>query len=156
MSKAPCVHWILAPEAQISPRFVLQAGTFEIQACRNLKCTEWPRNDHKHLNVKKAPCVQNSHTRGPNFTVFRSTVARFPDNRGFWFPHRVQWWILKIFKKRNVKFSKIQDSTFVRTTEKKIQKKCERIQKWFEGGVAFWNFSSHVKRNEKKSLKFQF
>ncbi len=38
---------------------------------------------------------------------------------------------------------KIQNCTFVRTTEKKIQKKFERIQKWFEGGVALWSFGSH-------------
>ncbi len=36
--------------------------------------------------------------------------------------------------KIKLKISKIQNSTFVRTTEKKIQKKFERIQKWFEGG----------------------
>ncbi len=34
----------------------------------------------------------------------------------------------------------MQNGTFVTTTEKKIQKKFEKIQKWFEGGVAFWKF----------------
>ena len=42
-----------------------------------------------------------------------------------------------------LKISKIQDSTFVRTTEKKIQKKFEKIQMWSEGGVAFWSVCSH-------------
>ena len=41
---------------------------------------------------------------------------------------------LKIVKNRNIKISKIQNSTFVKTTEKKIQ---EKIEKLFEGGVAF-------------------
>ncbi len=38
--------------------------------------------------------------------------------------------------------SKIQNSTFVRITKKNIQVKVETIQKWFEGGVAFWSFGS--------------
>ncbi len=39
------------------------------------------------------------------------------------------------------------------TNDKNIQKKFERIQKWYEGGVAFWSFGSHrshVKENEKQ------
>ncbi len=48
-----------------------------------------------------------------------------------------------ILKNQELKIAKIQDSTFLRTTEKKIKKKFERIQKWFEGGVAFWSFGSH-------------
>ena len=43
----------------------------------------------------------------------------------------------KIVTNQKLKISKIQNITFVRTTEKKNQKKFERIQKWFEGGVAF-------------------
>ncbi len=34
----------------------------------------------------------------------------------------------KILKNRKLEISKIQNSTFVRTTEKKIQKKFENIQ----------------------------
>ncbi len=52
----------------------------------------------------------------------------------------------------NLKFKKIKNSTFVRTTEKKIQEKVEKIQKWFEGGVAFWSLApigSYVNENEK-------
>ncbi len=46
-------------------------------------------------------------------------------------------------KKNNIEnskaltISKSQKSTFVRTTEKKIQKKFEMIERRFEGGVAF-------------------
>ncbi len=43
----------------------------------------------------------------------------------------------KIVKNRKLKISKIQNSTFVSTTEEKIQEKFEKIQKLFEGGVAY-------------------
>ncbi len=43
----------------------------------------------------------------------------------------VENWKLKISKIRN-------STTFLRTTKKKIREKFERIQKWFEGGVAVW------------------
>ncbi len=49
----------------------------------------------------------------------------------------------KIMKEQKLKISKIQKSTFVRTTEKKILKKNEKIQKWSEEGVAFCSFCSH-------------
>ncbi len=42
-----------------------------------------------------------------------------------------------IIKNQKLKISKIQNSTFARTTGKKFQKKTEMIQKCFEGGVAF-------------------
>ncbi len=51
-----------------------------------------------------------------------------------------------------LKIAKIQDSKFVRTTEKKIQKRFEKIQKWLED----WRFEvfapigSHINENEKK------
>ena len=38
---------------------------------------------------------------------------------------------------RELKISKIQNSNFVSITKKKIQQKFEKIQKLFEGGVAF-------------------
>ena len=40
----------------------------------------------------------------------------------------------KMFK---IGISNFKNSTFVRITEKKIQKKFEKIQNRFEGGVAF-------------------
>ncbi len=51
-------------------------------------------------------------------------------------------------EKKSWKIKKKKKKTFGRTTEKKIQKKFERIQKWFEGGVAFLNIGSHVNENE--------
>ena len=142
MSKIPCVHWILTPEAQISLCFALRPAVFKIQVFQKSKCTEWPQNDLKHLRVKSTLCTLNTNLWGPkfhsvslydqsfpryrifknrkcaqwpqndlnhwsvkctlctlnthpwgsNFTLFCSTVARFPDNWGFCFPDRVQWW----------------------------------------------------------------
>ncbi len=45
--------------------------------------------------------------------------------------------IQKFVKNRKLKISKIQNSTFVRTTEKKIPEKVEKIQRRFEGGIVF-------------------
>ncbi len=39
--------------------------------------------------------------------------------------------------------SNLQNSTFVMTIKKKIHEKFEEIQKWFKGGVVFWNIASH-------------
>ncbi len=46
VSKVPCIQWIHAPEAQISLRFALRSGVFEIQGCQKLEMhpmtPEWP------------------------------------------------------------------------------------------------------------------
>ncbi len=55
----------------------------------------------------------------------------------FGFPIVYKGEIKKFVKNLKLKISKIQNSTFVSTTEKKIQEKFEKIQKLFEGGVAF-------------------
>ncbi len=112
------------------------------------------------LNTKmsKVHCVHWILTPRPKFHSISLYVAHFSDNWGFWFPHRVQWWILKkIVKNRKLKVSKIQNRTFVRTTEKKIQKKSLK---------GFKNWSSVLKfslpsglmltKTKKKSLTFQF
>ncbi len=75
------------PDAQISIRFALRQAIFEIQVVKNRKCTEWPQNDLNHIPDKSYLYTLNTYPRGPNFTPFCSTVARFPDNRSFWFPH---------------------------------------------------------------------
>ncbi len=100
VSKVPCVHWILTPKAQISICFALRPGIFKIQACRKSEWTQWPQNDLNHWSVKSTLCTLNTHPQGPNFTPFRSTVTCFPDNWGFWFSHRVQWWKSKFVKNR--------------------------------------------------------
>ena len=79
VSKVPCVHWILAHEAQISLRFALRPANFEIQACQKRKCTQWPHDYLNHLRVKSTPCTLNTHPRGPNFNPFRSTTSHFRD-----------------------------------------------------------------------------
>ncbi len=38
---------------------------------------------------------------------------------------------------------KIQKQYFCEDNWEEIQEKVENIQKWFEGGVAFWSFGSH-------------
>ncbi len=45
------------------------------------ECTEWPQNYLNHLSVKSTLYTLNTHTRGPNFTPFRSTISRFRDTR---------------------------------------------------------------------------
>ncbi len=84
-----------------------------------------------------------------DFTPFCSTIARFPDNWGFWFLHRVQWWIWNFRKKNRFKSErqnfKNKNRSFVRTIEEKIQGKFGSFRLRFVclGGVAFWNFRSH-------------
>ncbi len=65
-------------------------------------------------------------------------VARFPDEV-FGFPIGYYGEFQKFVKNLKLKILKIQNSTFVRTTEKKIQEKFEiiLIPKQFEGGVPF-------------------
>ena len=44
----------------------------------------------------------NYHLRVPNFTLFCSNIARFPDNWGFFlFLYRLQWWSNLKFSKKN-------------------------------------------------------
>ncbi len=76
MSKVPCIHCILAPDAQISLRFALRPAIFGM-VVKNRKCTEWPQNDFKHLTVKSTLYTVNTHPQGPNCTPFCSTISQF-------------------------------------------------------------------------------
>ncbi len=80
------------------------------------------------------------------FSPFCSTIAPFLDNWGFWYSHRLQWWIWnfrnKIVKNRKVKISKIP-SALCENHWEEIQDKFENYWLWFVGGIAFWNFHSH-------------
>ena len=64
-----------------------------------------------------------------------------------------------MWKIQNSKFQKSKTVLFVKTPEKKIfQKMFERIQKRFEGGVAFWSFGSpesHVNETEQNCEKLK-
>ncbi len=51
-SSLPHILQVLNPEAQMLVPFVSWPAVFQIQGCWNYKCTEWPQNDHKHLNIK--------------------------------------------------------------------------------------------------------
>ncbi len=73
------------------------------------KCTEWPQNDLELKKAKGTLYMLKYYPRVPNFTPFCSTIARFPDNWGFWFLHRLQWWIW-YFRKRFVKNQKLKIS----------------------------------------------
>ena len=78
----------------------------------NRKCTEWLQNDFKHLTVKSTLHTLNTHNWDPNFTPFRSTVARFPDNWDFWFLIGYNDDFQKIFKTQKLKISKLQKRYF--------------------------------------------
>ncbi len=49
----------------------------------------------------------------------------------------------KIIKIQDLKISNIRKSNFARILEKNIQDKFDKIQDWFVGGVAFYNFGSN-------------
>ncbi len=51
-----------------------------------MKLGKWPKFQKLHV-------YNLDYSRVPNFTPFCSTIAPFPDTWGFWFLHRVQWWI---------------------------------------------------------------
>ena len=73
--------------------------------------------------------------------VLRSLVFQIIEVFGF--PIGYNGEFQKFVKNQKLKISKIPNSSFVRTIEKKIQEKFGNIQKWFEGGVAFWSFGSY-------------
>ncbi len=111
--ESTCIHWMLTPEAQISLRDAAQSTLYILnthtrgpnftpfsstryRVVENRKCTEWPQSDFTHLTVTGYLYTLNTYLGGTNFTQLRSTVACFPDNWAFWFPHSAQWWISKI------------------------------------------------------------
>ncbi len=75
----------------------------------NRKCTEWPQKDLELKKAKGTQYIYYNKPPVPNLTPFCSTIARFPDNWGFWFLHRLQWWIWN-FRKKFVKNQKLKIS----------------------------------------------
>ncbi len=59
----------------------------------NLSCSKWRQNDLECYKTKCIPCMLNYCPWVPNFNPFRSMIARFPHDWGFWFLYRLQWWI---------------------------------------------------------------
>ena len=111
----------------------------------NRKCPEWPQNDLKQLTFKSTLHTPNTNPRGPSFTPFRSTIARFPDNRGFWFLKAIVVNLIflktKSLKIRNPKFQKSQVHF------------CE--DHWEENSGQVWKLSAEICRRS-SILKFHF
>ncbi len=134
MSKVPCEHWILTPEVQISLSFALRPAIFEIQACPKSECAKWPQNDLNHLSVKSTLCNWIL-TPEAQISLFRSTVARSPDNWGFWGNKK------KSLKIGNSKFQKSKSVLLWGPLRRKFSKgwkafKSDLREEWrFEG---FW------------------
>ncbi len=109
------------PPCQNFTQFRSRTSYFRDTLVENRKCTEWPHDNLNHLPVK-------SYLYKPQRTKYHSvSLYSRSFSGGFWFPHRLQWWwwIRKFVKNQKLKISKIQNSTFVRPIEKKIQKKIE-------------------------------
>ena len=90
--------------------------------------------------MSKVPCLQWVLTPEAQISfrfALRSLV--FQKIKVFDFPVGYNGEIKKIVKNRQLKFSKIQNSTFVSTTEKKIQEKVENILKVIWGRSNFLN-----------------
>ncbi len=143
-----CTYTLFLPQGvEIELIFALQAAVSKIRT-NFQNCHIWAWNLASGQSSRSCTYITSdnlNYSGVPNFILFCSTVAHFPDNWGFWFLHRVKWWILnwkKIINNRKLKILKIPRS-FVRTIGKKIQEKFERFRLRFVGGVAFWNFGSH-------------
>ncbi len=63
--------------------------TLKIIFGKNRKCTEWRQNKPECYKVKGTPYMLNYCPFVPNFTRYRFTIVRFPDNWGVYFLHRV-------------------------------------------------------------------
>ncbi len=90
------------------------------------KCTKWSQTDLERYEAKGNLYMLNYDPQDPNFTLYYSMSALFPDNWGFWFLHRLQWWICYVRKKnvKNHKFkiSKIPNVVLWRPLGRKFRK----------------------------------
>ncbi len=116
-------------------------------------CTQWTQNDLKHLSLNSTLCTLFTHPEAQISLCFNLRSLVFQIIEVFGFPIGYNGEIQKFVKNQKLKISKLQNSTFVRTTVKKIQKMFERIQKRFEGGSfeVLAPIGSHVNENEKYS-----
>ncbi len=102
---------------------------------KNRKCSEWPQHKIERYKVKCTSYICKTSTRDSQISLhfaLRSLVFQITEFVGFSIGYNGEFEIFenKIGKNRKRKISKIQNGTFVKTTEKKIQKKVENIQKW--------------------------
>ena len=108
------------------------------------------QNVLNHLSIKSTLYTLNTHPRSPNLIPFRSMVARFQISEVFGSPWGDNGEFQTIVKNQKLRISKNkQNSSFVGTTEKKIQKKLETIKKWVERVPA--PIGAYVKEDEKNS-----
>ncbi len=100
---------------QQDPNFTLRFLVFQIKEVgpyglmKNLIFSNILIKNHNLKNVLNVVfrTIQNklqekfeNYPWGPNFTPFRSMIARFPHIWGIAFLHRVQWWIWHFWKKK--------------------------------------------------------
>ncbi len=104
-SSRSCTYTLFLPqEFELELIFVLRAAVSEIQA-NFQNCHIWAWNlAVGQSSMQKWHVYNVNYSRVPNFTPLCSTIARFPDNWGFWFLHRVQWCIWNFQKKKLLKF----------------------------------------------------
>ena len=103
----------------------------------NRKCTQWPQNDLKHL-VSKVPCIHWILTPEVQISLgFALRSVFFQIIEVFCF-HNGEI-LKKLVKNQKLEISNIQKSTFVRTTDKKIQEKG-----WIDSMV-IWGWSNVLK-----------
>ena len=104
--------------------YLLSLGTNYEKSNVHWMISKWPWM----LQGQKYPIYVIYYPRVPNFTPFFALRSFFfPGNWGFWFLHRLQWWIWNFRKKifQNWKL-KIPQCIFVRTM-RKIQDKFEKF-----------------------------
>ncbi len=95
-------HRLALIAAQKVFSYLLPLGLNDQKSQVHRMTLKWPSTEKGTLYMLKY------YPRVPNFTPCCSTIARFPDNWGFWFLHRLQWYFRKkIVKNRKLKISKI-------------------------------------------------
>ncbi len=104
---------------------------------------KWPWT----LRGQRYPHICWTTTRKSKFysVLQRSMITRFPDNWGVFFLHRVSvlWWIWNLRKKIRTQHFKYPQNNFVRTIEKIIQKKSDKLRLLFVEVVLMQKYHWH-------------
>ncbi len=126
-----------------------KSSVWKIVISEHRKCTKWPQNGVETWKAKGTSyilymlivftyCPRGTSymlivftycPQGLNFTPFHMTIARFPDNWGFRFPHMLQRAMWNFRKQNRLKLENIKNPKhhFVRTIRRKIQDKFESV-----------------------------
>ncbi len=83
---------------------------------KNRKCTQWPQNDLNHLTVQSIYWTLTPEAQISLRFALRSLVFQIIEVFGFLIGYNGEF--QKFVKNQKLKISKIQNSTFVRTTQK--------------------------------------